>query len=52
MRIGDHIPYVICKGNEESFAERAYHPDQVKKDNLPIGNVTSNYLLLFYFRNF
>jgi DNA polymerase alpha subunit A len=31
VRVGDHIPYVICTGDAESFADRAYHPDQVMR---------------------
>mgnify|MGYP001073110980 FL=1 len=31
VRVGDHIPYVICAGDSESVAERAYHPDDVVK---------------------
>jgi DNA polymerase alpha subunit A len=30
VRVGDHIPYVICVGEAESIAERAFHPDDVK----------------------
>lgn len=30
IRVGTHIPYIICEG-EGNFAERAYHPDEIKK---------------------
>jgi DNA polymerase elongation subunit (family B) len=28
--VGQHIPYVICKG-DANFAQRAFHPDVVVK---------------------
>lgn len=32
VNTGDHIPYVVCEG-EGSAAERAYHPDEVRRSN-------------------
>jgi DNA polymerase elongation subunit (family B) len=32
VRVGDHIQYVICEG-DQSFAERAFHPDYVEKSD-------------------
>lgn len=31
VRVGDHIPFVICEGDSNSYADRAYHPDHVTK---------------------
>jgi DNA polymerase alpha subunit A len=37
VKVGDTIPYVICEvdgiasGTSEGFAERAFHPDDVKR---------------------
>lgn len=31
IAVGDHIPYVICRGSQPTIAERAYHPDEVLK---------------------
>lgn len=40
MRVGDVIPYIICKGAEDDkkqlMGERAFHPETVKKKNLQI----------------
>ena len=39
IRIGDHIPYVICEGKESSAALRAHHPSELsqgKDKNLAI----------------
>ena len=30
VRAGEHIPYVICKGDESSAANRAHHPDELR----------------------
>ncbi|KAJ1447546.1 DNA polymerase family B-domain-containing protein [Pelagophyceae sp. CCMP2097] len=27
VNVGDHIPYVICKGDAKAASERAFHPD-------------------------
>lgn len=32
IRVGTHIPYVICSG-EGNFAERAFHPEEIKKSD-------------------
>lgn len=32
VNTGDHIPYVVCEG-EGSAAERAYHPEEVRRSN-------------------
>lgn len=40
VKAGDTIPYVICQvdgvqnGTSTGFAERAFHPDDVKRGNL------------------
>ena len=31
VNAGDHIPYVICKGQSKTAAERARHPDQITR---------------------
>jgi len=36
-RPGDTIPYVICQGDSSSPAQRAFHPDDIAKENLKIG---------------
>eukprot|EP00743_Colponemidia_sp_Colp-15_P005940 GILK01006386.1.p1 GENE.GILK01006386.1~~GILK01006386.1.p1 ORF type:complete len:1470 (-),score=342.66 GILK01006386.1:187-3951(-) len=33
VRVGNHIPYIICKGEQTSFADRAHHPDEIAKSN-------------------
>lgn len=35
VRVGDHIPYIVCKGEEgeKSIAARSYHPDAIQKAN-------------------
>lgn len=37
VRSGDTIPYIICgTAKEGALAEHAYHPDQVRRDALPV----------------
>jgi DNA polymerase alpha subunit A len=31
VKVGDHVPYVICEGDSPSYAERAFHPDHIQK---------------------
>jgi len=59
--IGHFIPFIICKGDDKSqFADRAYHPDEVKAQSLQIDTqwyVTQQILpplqrLLEYLREF
>jgi len=47
---GDTIQYIICKDdNKKSYAERAYHPDELKKNkDLEIGLF---YILHIYIKN-
>jgi DNA polymerase alpha subunit A len=33
VRVGDHIPYIICKSEEKGVALRAQHPDTIEKSN-------------------
>lgn len=33
VNVGDHIPYIICKGTESSPADRAYHPHDIERSN-------------------
>ncbi len=39
VQIGNTVPYVICAGNDNLIAQRAHHPDELKKmdNDLVIG---------------
>jgi DNA polymerase alpha subunit A len=40
VAVGDYIPFVICQGAAElSYAEKAYHPEEVKNNQLQIGRL-------------